>query len=98
MVRIEREKDGQRETETERERERERESQVAYNLLSLCHCCFSTFLTLDHFCRNFYLTQFDESENLDKTGILEMDLSRLSPLDPDRDSLASLPVKKSECS
>ncbi|XP_076466122.1 coiled-coil domain-containing protein 83-like [Babylonia areolata] len=45
--------------------------------------------------RNFYLTQFDESENLEKTGILEMDLSQLSPLDPDTDSLASVPVKRS---
>lgn len=46
--------------------------------------------------RNFYLTQFDESENLDHTGILEMDLACLSPLDPDKASLASVPVKKQD--
>lgn len=42
--------------------------------------------------RNFYLTQFEESENLDP-GILEMDLACLSPLEPDRDSLKSVSVK-----
>ncbi|KAK7107638.1 coiled-coil domain-containing protein 83-like [Littorina saxatilis] len=44
--------------------------------------------------RNFYLTQCDEAENLDRTGILEMDLRCLSPLDPNKDSMASLPIKK----
>ena len=28
--------------------------------------------------RNFFLTQFEDSENLEQTGILEMDLSRLA--------------------
>jgi len=28
--------------------------------------------------RNFYLTQFDDSENLDNTGILEMDLAKIN--------------------
>lgn len=43
--------------------------------------------------RNFYLTQFDDSENLEKTGILEMDLARLSPLELDRDSQATAASK-----
>lgn len=36
--------------------------------------------------RNFYLTQCDDTDNLERTGILEMDLARLSPLDLDKDS------------
>ncbi|KAK7494832.1 hypothetical protein BaRGS_00013959 [Batillaria attramentaria] len=44
--------------------------------------------------RNFFLTQFEDAENLDHAGILEMDLACLSPLEPDRASLASAPVKK----
>ena len=59
-----------------------------------CQQCSNGLKCYAH--RNFYLTQFEESENLDKTGILEMDLSKLSPLDPDKDSLASLSAGKSE--
>ena len=42
------------------------------------------------------MTQFEESENLEMTGILEMDLSRLCPLDPDEDSQATMQHKRSE--
>lgn len=30
------------------------------------------------FCRKFFLTQFEENENLEETGVLEMDLGNLS--------------------
>ncbi|XP_005090038.1 coiled-coil domain-containing protein 83 [Aplysia californica] len=37
--------------------------------------------------RKFYLTQFDDSENLDRTGILEMDLSKINV--PSEETLAN---------
>jgi hypothetical protein len=71
------------------ERRRRRRRRKLLFILMWIILCFCPF-------RNFYLTQFDESENLDRTGILEMDLARLSPLDPDRDSLASAASKRKQ--
>ena len=42
----------------------------------VCICKINSMLTLNF--RNFFLTQFEDSENLEQTGILEMDLSRLA--------------------
>lgn len=43
--------------------------------------------------RNFYLTQFEDAENLDNTGILEMDLARISvPTDEALSERASRPA------
>lgn len=45
--------------------------------------------------RTFYLTQFEDSENLEKSGILEMDLACLSPLNDDSVTLDTTGKSKS---
>lgn len=47
--------------------------------------------------RSFYMTQFDDSENLDRTGILEMDLSKINvPSDDTMTSRSEAPVMISQ--